>query len=85
MKKARIALASICILAAAGGVMAAKARLTAGYITKDGITTTVTVAENCTNFGTGCLYTSTDGATFQLFKFTTTVLGGSPIYTAVKE
>lgn len=85
MKKARIALASICILAAAGGVLAAKARFTEGYIIKNNVTIPVTVDEDCTVLGTGCKYTSSDNSTFQLLKYTTSVPGGPLAYRSVKE
>jgi hypothetical protein len=71
MTKAKIVLFAICLLAGLGAAVAFKARVTTGYI-KTGPGSNqyaiVQVQEDCTVVGTGCKYTSLNGATYQLYQ-----------------
>jgi hypothetical protein len=75
MKKARVLLAVILIMAAGGAVMATKARSFIGYIVNAGVYSTVVVPFNCEDVGAGCIYTSWNGATFQVY-----TLSGARLY-----
>lgn len=80
MKKARMILMAITVLSIVGGILAFKVIFTTAYIKKNGTIISITVSEICTNPGLGCLYTSSDGTTFQLYLYNT--LGG---YYPVKD
>jgi hypothetical protein len=67
MSKAKLMLAGILIMAAAGGAVATKARAFIGIIVNGGVYYTVLVPFDCPNTGPGCIYTSWDGGTFQVY------------------
>jgi hypothetical protein len=67
MNKARVLLAVILIMAAAGGAMATKARSFLGYISNNGVYSAVYVPFDCPDTGPGCIYTSWNSQTFQVY------------------
>lgn len=68
MNKAKLILLVILISTAAAGAIATKARSFVGYINFAGIYFTVLVPFDCQGTGGGCIYTSGDGYTFQVYK-----------------
>lgn len=54
-------------MGAAGAVLATKAKSFKGYIINAGVYSTVIVPFNCDDLGPGCIYTSWNGNTFQVY------------------
>jgi hypothetical protein len=67
MNKAKITLILILTMTAAAGAIATKARDFVGYINYAGIYYTVLVPFDCPATGGGCIYTSGNGQTFQVY------------------
>jgi hypothetical protein len=67
MIRARIILVIILTMTAAAGAIATKARDFVGYINYAGIYFTVLVPFDCPSTGGGCIYTSGNGLTFQVY------------------
>ncbi|SDF60670.1 hypothetical protein [Chitinophaga filiformis] len=67
MNKAKLILALILLLAAAGAAMATKARSFIGFIANGPFYYTVYVPFDCPEDGWGCVYTSSNGLTYQVY------------------
>ncbi|UPK67991.1 DUF6520 family protein [Chitinophaga filiformis] len=66
MKKSKIILVAIVLLAAVGAAMATKARSFIGYINMGGVYSPVWVPFDCPQAGWGCVYTS-NNMTYQIY------------------
>ncbi|SFF08321.1 hypothetical protein SAMN05518672_115120 [Chitinophaga sp. CF118] len=67
MKKAKILLTIILIMAATGAAVATRAKSFFGFIVNAGVYHTVLISFDCPETGKGCIYTSWDYATFQVY------------------
>jgi hypothetical protein len=66
MKKARVVLIAILIMAAVGAAVASRARSFIGFVVDAGVYYTVLVPFDCPNTGGGCIYTW-DASTYQVY------------------
>ncbi|SEW38882.1 hypothetical protein SAMN05428988_4939 [Chitinophaga sp. YR573] len=67
MNKAKLLVAVLLTLGAAGAAHATKAKAFMGYVYSGGVYTSVYVPYDCPETGYGCIYTSWNGNTYQVY------------------
>ena len=67
MNKSKLVLAFILLFAAAGAAMATKARSFVGFIADGNVYSPVFISFDCPDVGWGCIYTSSNNMTYQVY------------------